>query len=166
MGTSQAAAHVAAAAALLVALGLRGDAVIYRLKRTAVNLRAPAAGSGLLDAAAAVAGLRRPPTAPVAAPVLSAYMPPRVQRETVDRRGLLIRCRSSKDTTCTARVVRRGRLVAHGENGVTAGAATAVHAWLTPTGRRMLERARRPLVLVRVTVPGARAVNRLTLRVP
>jgi subtilisin family serine protease len=167
VGTSQAAAHVAAAAALLVALGLRGAEVIDRLKRTAVSLGEPTAtGSGLLDAAAAVAGLRRPSGASATAPRLSAWVPPRVQLETVDRRGLLIRCRASRNTTCRARVVRRGWLVAEGEAGVAAGAATAVHAWLTPDGRRVLMRARRPLILVRVTIPGARPVNRLTMLVP
>ncbi|HUR84038.1 MAG TPA: S8 family serine peptidase [Solirubrobacteraceae bacterium] len=60
-GTSQATPHVAAAAALLVALGLRGGAVIDRLEQTATSLgSAPQLGHGLLNMSAAVAGLGPP----------------------------------------------------------------------------------------------------------
>ena len=63
-GTSQATPHVSGVAALLVSLGLRGQAVVQRILSTESS-------SGLLDAQAAVAGLSRPagpaPSAPPAA---------------------------------------------------------------------------------------------------
>ena len=60
-GTSQATPHVAAAAALLVSLGLRGRAVIDRLEQTATDLGDLLdLGHGLVNMEAAVAGLGPP----------------------------------------------------------------------------------------------------------
>ncbi len=168
IGTSQAAPYVAAAAALLVALGLRADEVIDRLKRTAVDIGDPiATGAGLLDARAAVdLGLGGPRVAAAPAATLRAFVAPRVRRATVQRRGLLIRCRASTDATCTARVERRGRLVAHGQAGVAGGVSAPVHAWLTAAGRRLLKPARNTPVFVHVTTPGAATVRLRTMLVP
>src|SRR4051794_26068108 len=60
-GTSQAAPHVAGVAALLVSLGLHGQAVVNRIRATATDagLQGPddVYGDGILNAKAAVAGL-------------------------------------------------------------------------------------------------------------
>ncbi|MEO5679901.1 MAG: S8 family serine peptidase [Acidimicrobiales bacterium] len=55
-GTSMAAPHVAGAAALLAAQGVRGEAAVYRLLDTAAPTSCGSGCRGLLDASAAVGG--------------------------------------------------------------------------------------------------------------
>jgi thermitase len=62
-GTSQATPHVSGVAALLVSLGVRGQAAVQRILATATDLGTPGPdvqfGAGLVNAQAAVAGLGR-----------------------------------------------------------------------------------------------------------
>lgn len=71
-GTSMAAPHVSAAAALLLAKGLAPQQVVDRLLSTSVDLGAPGYdpvfGAGRLDVAAAVGGPSAPPPVPTTLP--------------------------------------------------------------------------------------------------
>ena len=161
-GTSQATPHVAAAAALLVSLGLRGRAVIDRLEQTATDLGNPAQlGHGLLNMPAAVAGLASssPATAP---PALSATVPRRVRFSTIRRRGLRVVCTSPLPGRCTIRVTRGRQLLARGSRRVGAGVATPIRARLTAGGRRALARRDRIAARVDVSAPGAAGVQLTT----
>jgi thermitase len=163
-GTSQATPHVAAAAALLVSLGLRGDAVIDRLEQTATDLGTPAQlGHGLLNMQAAVAGLA-PAAAPSSGPpipALSAKVVKRLRFSTVSRRGLPVVCTSPVAGTCRVRVTSHGRTIAAGSRRVAAGVPTTIRARLNAAGRRALKRKQRITARIRVTGPGASGVIRL-----
>ena len=161
-GTSQATPHVAAAAALLVSLGLRGRAVIDRLEQTATPLgNALQLGHGLLNMRAAVAGLgpERSLSPEVASAALSVRAPRRVRFVTVRKRGLAVICTSPQAGRCSVRVTSRGRVIARGSRTVAAGTATTVRARLTATGRELLRRSRRIVARIGVTATGASAVR-------
>ena len=159
-GTSQATPHVAAAAALLVARGLRGRAVIDRLEQTATPLGDPAQlGHGLLNMGAAVAGLPSSAAAARAAATLTATVPAQARYSTVRRDGLRVRCTSPLAGSCRVRVKRDGALLARGSREVAAGVPATVHARLTRRGRRALERSRRVVVRVLVSAAGAGVVR-------
>src|SRR5690349_23850516 len=93
-GTSQATPHVSGVAALLVSLGMRGQAAVQRILATATDLGSPGPdvqfGHGLVNAAAAVAGLKRSggggPSSPGAAGVTPYVRVPRGQRHRQVRR--------------------------------------------------------------------------------
>lgn len=169
-GTSQSTPHVAAAAALLASLGVRGAAAIDRIEQTARDLGAtgqdPINGYGLVDLDAAVAGLTpasgsssAPPRARAAA--LWARVVAPVQIRTVLRRGLAVRCRLPAAGRCAVRVTTaRGRLIARGGRTLRAGVAGTVRARPTPHGRRVLRRTHRLFAVVRVTTRGAAPVVR------
>jgi thermitase len=160
-GTSQATPHVAAAAALLVSLGLRGRAVIDRLEQTASALGNPTLlGHGLLNMQAAVAGLG-PPLAPAApaAPALAASVPRRLRLSDVRRGGLPVVCTLAQAATCQVRVTRDRSVLAAGSRRVHAGIATNVRAILTAAGRRRLRQASRLAVRVLVSAQGAAPVR-------
>ncbi|MBW3652867.1 MAG: S8 family serine peptidase [Actinobacteria bacterium] len=161
-GTSQATPHVAAAAALLVSLGLRGRAVIDRLEQTATPLGNPAQlGRGLLNMHAAVAGLG--PALQQSAPPASlvAKVPRRLRLATVRKRGLRVSCTSPQAGTCRVTVTSEGALLARGSRRVSPAVRRTVRARLTRTGRRVLARRGRIRVRIRVSVAGA-GVVRLT----
>jgi subtilisin family serine protease len=165
-GTSQATPQVAAAAALLVAQGLRGPAVIDRLEETATSLGNPAQlGHGLLNMSAAVAG-QGPPlqdSAPATASmVLTARTPARVRFATVRRHGLAVTCTSPQTGRCSVRVTSAGRLLARGSAAVTAAVPATIHAVLTAPGRRVLRRSRRITARVRLTQPGVGSASLTT----
>jgi subtilisin family serine protease len=170
-GTSQAAPHVAGVAALLVALGVRGQAAVKRLRATATDLGTPGEdteyGAGLVNARAAVAGLgsgaegggTQGGTRRGLAPFL------RIKRRhaarVVRRRGIRMRVRSVRSGRATVRVISRGRLVARGSRRVTAERAATLVARLTARGRRVRTfRAR-----VRVSLPGERRARVRSIRV-
>ena len=159
-GTSQATPHVAAVAALLVSLGLRGGEVIDRIERTAIDLGEAGVddvyGHGLVDAGAAVRGIR-----PAAArPAAFARAPHSVRLATLRRRGLAVICHAARGGRCTARVLTGGgRLLARGTRELTAGATRTVRARLTSYGRRLLRRAAPKTGMLRVSVRDAPVVR-------
>ena len=162
-GTSQATPHVAAAAAVLVSLGLRGRAVIDRLEQTATPLgNAAQLGHGMLNMGAAVAGLAAPQQQAAPPAALVAKVPRRVRFSTLRRSGLLVTCTSPQAGRCSVRVTsRKGSLLARGSRSVAAGVATNVRARLTSSGRRTLRGAKRR-VHVRVSADGAAPVRLTT----
>lgn len=148
-GTSAATPQVAAQAALLVAMGVRGQAVTDRIRSTATDLGARGPdlehGWGLVNLEASVAGLgpqgpARPRESGV--PVLRIRVAGSASVRTIRRRGLRVRVSSPMAGPC------RGRLLA---------------------GRRVLARGtrvlRRPGRVI-LTLRPARAVRRLVRRGP
>lgn len=159
-GTSQATPHVAAAAALLVSLGLRGRAVIDRLEQTATDSgELLDLGHGLLNMQAAVAGLG--PTLPPTT-TLRARTSMRLRQATVRRRGVPVVCTSTVAGTCRVRVFNREVLIARGSGEVAVDVATKVRARLTAAGRRAVRRARRVGARIEVTGPGSDTVRLTT----
>ena len=155
-GTSQATPHVAAAAALLVSLGLRGTAVIDRLEQTATaSGELLDFGHGLLNMQAAVGGLG--PTLPPTT-TLQARTSMRLRQASVRRRGVPVVCTSTVAGTCRVRVLNRDVLIAKGSSAVAADVATKVRARLTAAGRRAVRRSRRVGARIEVTGPGPDAV--------
>ena len=155
-GTSQAVPQVAAAAALLVPLGLRGRAAIDRIEQTATDIGDPALGHGLLDMQAAVAGLGPPLPQP---PPLTARTSTRMRQATVRRRGVPVVCTTAQAGACRVRVTSGGRLIARGSREAPVRLATKVFARLTAAGRRALTRSRRVAARIEVTGPAGTAVR-------
>jgi hypothetical protein len=157
-GTSQATPHVSGVAALLVSLGMRGQAAVQRILATATNIGPSAVyGAGLVNAQAAVAGLR-----PVAggggagggngrAHVALAR---RMRIRTVLRHGIRLRCSSH----CTGVARYRKVRVARGSNPALK---------LSHRGRRTLKAAmrahRRVHLVVTVRLAGVTVKRRLLL---
>lgn len=156
-GTSQATPHVSGAAALLVSLGVRGQAASDLLRKTATDAGEPGPdpdyGAGIVNAGAAVAAV------PAGARPIGAggsFTTARTHRiATVLRRGLRARCTAGASGRCSVRVTRRGRTLARGSRAVTAGRTVTVYARATSHGRRTLGRARRLTAKVTARLPGA-----------
>ena len=173
-GTSQAAPHVAGVTALLVSLGVRGKQAMDRIVATA----APAGpsleyGAGIVDAAAAVAGLGTPPppdpgdpTPPPPAATGSFSTAKSVRARTVRRRGFRVACKAARPGRCLVKVRYRGRKIAAGRADVPAQIATRVVARLNPRGKRRLKGLRRKLrVRMTIALPGEAArTRRITVR--
>jgi subtilisin family serine protease len=152
-GTSQAAPHVSGVAALLVSLGVRGQAAVNRILATATDLGPPGVdaeyGHGLVNARAAVAGLTAAPGSPALRPFVH------VKRRQRARRAVRIRMRSAAGGRAHIRVRAHGRTVAHAVRRLKAGRARTVTARLTQSARRAAPfRAR-----VRVRLPGEHKVR-------
>ena len=155
-GTSQATPHVAGVAALLVSLGVSGQAAVSRIIETA----APAApaleyGAGIVDAAAAVEGLA-PPGPGDPDPVVGSFLTKSpVKRRAVRRRGFKVICEAARPGRCKVDVTRRGRRIARGRVDVPAKLPTTATARLNRAGRQVVrEMGRRVRVRVTVTLPG------------
>jgi subtilisin family serine protease len=159
-GTSQAAPHVAGAAALLVSLGVRGQAATERLLATATDLGAPGAdpeyGHGLLNARAALAGLPAPAAAGGGASAATATVRVnrRPTRRAVQRHGLRVKVRTTAPGRVRLRLVARGRTLARGSRVVPAGRTRTVVARLTAAGRARLARGGRVPARLLVRLPG------------
>jgi subtilisin family serine protease len=161
-GTSQAAPHVAGAAALLVSLGLRGRDAVDRLLATATDLGAagvdPVYGHGLVNARAAVAGLAARPGSPAAGGPRPFV---RVRRRQPASRAVRVRVRSAVDGRVRVRVRAGRRTVARVSRPLRAGRARTVVARLGRRARRAAPfRAR-----VRVRLPGEARVRVRPVRV-
>ena len=187
-GTSQATPHVAGVAALLVSLGVRGQAAVERILQTAHDVGMPGPdpvyGAGIVDARAAVAGLARPGAggggsggagggATGGSGSAARVSLARVQRiRSVLRRGIVVRCTAAGAGRCKVRAYLSPRRIASGSHALTAGRVAVVHAHLTARGRaRLLANLRRrhPRTLrasVYVALPGARTQKRTVLLKP
>jgi subtilisin family serine protease len=192
-GTSQASPHVAGVAALLVSLGVRGQAATQRILATARDVGAPGPdpvyGAGIVDARAAVAGLRRTggaggggagtgsgsgsgsgsgagsPGSGANAGAAARVSLARVQKlRSVLRGGLRVVCTAAGSGRCRVAVTASRRRIATGSRAVTVGRRTTVVARLTTYGRALLSsalRRRRTVVAtVYVALPGARTQKR------
>jgi serine protease len=173
-GTSQATPHVSAVAALLAGLGVRGQAAVRRILATARDVGSPGPdstyGAGIVDARAAVAGLTGSAgggggsgggaggsrTGSAARVRLAS-----VQRiGYVLRHGLRVTCTAAGRGRCHVTVRLGRRLAASASRAVSAGRPVVVTARLSRAARRALRRTQRARLGVRITLPGARAIDR------
>jgi subtilisin family serine protease len=174
-GTSQATPHVSGVAALLVSLGVRGQGAVQRILATATDLGTPGPdiqfGAGLVNAQAAVAGLRRPAGAGggsggsnAAARVAVAK---RIRIRTVLRHGIRVTCRPVLAGRCSGVASYRKRRLAGGSAHVAAAHTRRVALKLTRRGRHTLKaalsrhRSLRATVVVRLT--GVKVTRRVAL---
>ncbi len=180
-GTSQATPHVAGVAALLVSLGVRGQAARERILATARDVGPPGIdgtyGVGIVDARAAVAGLARPGAAgggggaATGSPGTTARRSAarvslaRVHRlRAVLRRGIRVACTAPGAGRCRVAVYAGRRRIAAGSRRVRLGRRTVVTARVNRRGRALLRSAlRRKRTLrarVYVALPGTRTLRR------
>jgi subtilisin family serine protease len=173
-GTSQATPHVAGVAALLVSLGVRGQAAVQRILATATDLGTPGPdgqfGAGLVNAQAALAGLGRAGgTAGGGGGVKrsSAHVSVarRLRIRSVLRHGIRVKCRSSVAGHCSGVARYRKHRLAGGSARVAASRSRRVVLRLSRRGRRTLTAAIRAHRRLRVTVVVRVASVRLSRRV-
>lgn len=165
-GTSQATPHVSGVAALLVSMGVRGQAAVNLILKTASDAGPPGPdsdyGAGIVDAAAAVAAAKTAAPAGgggvAGAGRASVRSPQKIA--TVLRRGVLVSCTPTAAGRCSAVVVRKGRTLARGSKQAAAGKRTLFRAPTTKAGRATLRRAKRLRATVRVRLPGGQPVSR------
>lgn len=165
-GTSQATPHVAGVAALLVSLGLRGQAVADRILATATDAGLPgpddAYGRGIVNARAAVAGLQKPPGGGSQAG--KASVASRHRTSSVLKKGIRIACRPPAAGRCTARIVAGSTTIASGSAKAAAGQRVTFTARVTKAGRRLLERKSRVKARAEIAMPGApTTVKKITI---
>jgi serine protease len=160
-GTSQATPHVSGVGALLVSLGVRGQAAVSRILSTATDLGTPGPdvqfGAGLVNAQAAVAGLHRAAGGGGAGGgggAAHVALARRMRIRTVLRHGIRLSCSSPCSGVARYRKVR-----------VASGSGRALR--LTRRGRRTLTAAmkghRRLRLVVVVRLAGVRVDRRLLL---
>jgi hypothetical protein len=158
MGTSQATPQVAAAAAMLISLGLSAHEAVTRIESSATDLGPRGVdlefGHGLLDIQAAMGGL-----APRAPTLVSTRVPRSITIRSLLRRGLRVRCRLAGTGPCQASLdTEAGRHLGHGSRNLRANDAGTVTVRVTTAGRRVL-RAGHSLDAL-VTARGADDVTR------
>jgi subtilisin family serine protease len=166
-GTSQATPHVSAVAALLVSRGIRGQAAVNRILATATDAGPPGPdseyGAGIVNARAAVEGTPAGGPSSQASSVRVKILKRRIGA--VLKRGLKVRCRSAGTGRCVVEVTVKGRVIALGSARVRPGRTVIVKARLNSRGRRLLRKATKQKVTIRVTLPGADPkIFKLTLR--
>ena len=164
-GTSQAAAIASGVAALLVGVGLHGQAVIDRLQQTARDIGPPgpdaAYGYGLLDADRAVEGAAQA-TLP---PILRVSAARRATVGAVRRRGLSVGCDAARAGTCHVQVRIADVVVAQGRRRADGTGTISVVAHATPAGRSLLRGRRSRSGVIEASLAGAPEVRRpVTLR--
>ncbi len=175
-GTSQATPHVSGVAALLVSLGVRGQAAVQRILATATDLGSPGAdlqfGAGLVNAEAAVAGLHRPAGGGAsggggAGGSAHVSVAKRMRIRTVLRHGIRIKCRSVLAGRCSGKATYRRHKFAGGSARLKAGHTRRFRLKLAHRGRRALKAAlrrhRRLRTRVSVRLPGEKVTRRVTL---
>ena len=172
-GTSQAAPHVAAVAALLVSRGVRGQAAVNRLLATAKDAGAPGPddqyGAGIVNARAAVTGLSGGSSGGGggssgggggSSAAGAVYVARNQSSRGVRRRGYVnVRCRPTKRGRCSARIVGKGRTLAKGSARASAGKRKTFRVKLTASGRRAL-RGKTFRASARFALPGSGTVKR------
>jgi subtilisin family serine protease len=172
-GTSQATPHVSGVAALLVSLGLRGKAVADRILATATDEGTAGPdevyGAGILNAKAAVAGLKPGGggggggggASKGKASVASAH-----NIRTVLKKGIHVTCRPATGGRCTARIVSGSTTIAYGSAKAKAGQKVSMTARVTKAGKRLLTKAKKNVsARAELGIPGAPTrVKSLTLR--
>jgi subtilisin family serine protease len=144
-GTSQATPHVSGVAALLVSVGLRGPAVVDRIKATAADVGPagpdPMFGVGVVDAQAAVSGLGGSgSSSPSATGKVSLARSLKIS--TVRKHGLRARCRGASAGRCAVTLSRGKTVVARGAKNVGAGRTVKFAVRFTRAGRKLLSRGR------------------------
>ena len=158
-GTSQATPHVAGAAALLVSLGLRGEAVKKRLLETASDAGPPGPdseyGAGILNARAAVTGVSPGGGGGSGSRSSGISVRKRQRASTLLRKGLIVRCKAPADGRCTVTAEAKRTTVLYGSRSIRAGGKAVVRARATRAGKKLLRRARRLTLRVHVAIPGA-----------
>jgi subtilisin family serine protease len=164
-GSSQAAAMTSGVAALLVQLGVHGQALMQVLTSTARDIDAPGpdprSGAGLLDADRAIEGtLERHTPA-----VLRADAAPAAASGSIRTRGLRVACDAARPGVCRVDV-RVGRtVVARGSVPVDGTGTFNVLARPTAAGRRLLARRGSLRGVVEASLTGASTIRRsLALR--
>ncbi|MCW3041504.1 MAG: Proprotein convertase in/kexin type 6 [Solirubrobacterales bacterium] len=145
LGTSQATPQVSALAAMLVAQGLHGQAVVDRIKQTTVDLGAPGVdlrfGSGLIDMTAATAtlGAAAPRTASSdRAATTTINLPASLSARRLLRSDVIVACRLPAGGTCHVEVRAGGHLIARGQRHAEADQQTHIRLRPTAAGRRRL----------------------------
>jgi subtilisin family serine protease len=169
-GTSQATPHAAGVAALLVSLGMRGSAVADRILATASDAGPPGPddqyGAGIVNARAAVEGLRPPggggggtgggsgggSTSSGSVSVAKHHRTAKVLKN-----GIRVRCKPPASGRCSARVVSGSTTVAYGSAKAKAGRAVTIVARTTKAGRKLLNRKRKVSAKAEISLPGAPA---------
>jgi subtilisin family serine protease len=137
-GTSQATPHVSGVAALLVGLGLHGQAAVKRILDTSEDLGSPGVdaeyGHGLVDAAAAVAGVGGGGGGAGggsgggggggAGRAVTPFVHVKARQRAA--RGVRVRLRSAQPGRARVRVLRHGHRVGRRSRAVLAGAARTI----------------------------------------
>jgi subtilisin family serine protease len=166
-GTSQAAPHVAGVAALLVSLGLHGQAVVNRILSTASDpgMACPGGlcGAGIVNAKAAVAGLGGSSggngggTTGGGGGAKAGFSYAHTQRiKKVLKHGVKVTCRPASAGKCKVRVKAHGKVIASGSRSVSGPGKVTVSAKVTKAGRKMLKNAKSVNATVVARVPGAK----------
>jgi subtilisin family serine protease len=162
-GTSQATPHVTGVAALLVSLGLHGQAVVDRIKATATPADptlCPMCGAGIVNAKAAVAGLGGNPggggtSGGGGTTKKAGFSYAHTQKiKKVLKNGVKATCKPTKAGKCKVRVRAKGKLIASGSRSVGGSGKFTVTATVTSAGRKMLKNAKSVNGTLIANVPG------------
>jgi hypothetical protein len=162
-------------AALLVSLGVRGQAAVQRILATATDAGTsgpdPIYGAGIVNARRAVAGLSPGgagagggPLAGGAGAAARVSLARVLRIRTVLRRGIRVTCLSSGRGRCRVWAEVGRRRIASGSRALPAGRRVTVVARVNRRGRRMLlsalRRRRSVRVTVKVRLPAAPLIRR------
>ncbi|HEX8855016.1 MAG TPA: S8 family serine peptidase, partial [Thermoleophilaceae bacterium] len=173
-GTSQATPHVSGVAALLVSLGVPGQAAVNRILATAHDAGSPGPdaeyGAGIVDAAAAVSGLgggaAGGSTGGGGSGSGARISVRRVLSiRSVLRHGIPVRCTAPGSGRCAVSARAHGKKIARGSRRVALGRPALVRARVTRAGKETLARVRsRVRVTIKVIFSGGSAARRITLK--